>query len=101
MIVLRYSNRKGQLIMSRRTNELVKAISPKKKQVSKKTQVATWFKTQVWDSRPINWLAIGISYVAIAFASYELAKYYIGVPEINGVAAFVSTIAIGSRAFRK
>ena len=45
--------------MSRRTNELVKAISPKKKQVSKKTQVATWFKTQVWDSRPINWLAIG------------------------------------------
>ena len=101
MIVLRYSNRKGQLKMSRRTNELVKAISPKKKQVSKKTQASNWIKTQIWDSRPINWLAIGISYVAIAFASYELAKYYIGVPEINGVAAFVSTIAIGSRAFKK
>lgn len=87
--------------MSKRTNELVKAISPKKKQQPKNQAIKAWINRELWNGRPIHWLAIGISYVAIAFASYELAKYYIGVPEINGVAAFVSTIAIGSRAFKK
>jgi len=87
--------------MSRRTNELVKAISPKKKQVSKKTQVATWFKTQVWDSRPINWLAIGLSYVAIAYTAYALAKFYVRIPEFVGIVAFAVTLVVGSRAFKR
>lgn len=101
MIVLRYSNRKGQLIMSRRTNELVKAISPKKKQQPKNQAIKAWINRELWNGRPIHWLAIGLSYCAIAFASYELAKYYVAIPEFNGIIAFVSTFVIGSRAFKK
>lgn len=87
--------------MSRKTNELVKAISPKKKQVSKKTQVATWLKTQVWDSRPINWLAVLLACVSVSYVAYELAKYYIAIPEFNGIATFIVSIAVISRAFKK
>ena len=82
--------------MSRKTNELVKAISPKKKQVSKKTQVATWLKTQVWDSRPINWLAVLLACVSVSYVAY-----YIAIPEFNGIATFIVSIAVISRAFKK
>lgn len=88
--------------MSKSTDDLVKALD---KKTSKKPRNKTaWYKTAaqtVWESRPINWLAIGMVYVAVAFTAYEVAKYYIGIPEINGVVAFVATLAVGSRAFRK
>ena len=87
--------------MSKRTNELVKAISPKKKQVSKKEVIKAWLLREIWNGRPIHWTAVGLAYVAVAFASYELAKYYVAIPEFNGIIAFVSTFVIGSRAFKK
>lgn len=101
MIVLRYSNRKGQLIMSRRTNELVKAISPKKKQQPKNQAIKQFLIREVWESRPFTWTGILLSYLALAYTSYAIAKYYINVPELNGIVAFVSTLVIGSRAFKK
>lgn len=88
--------------MSKRTDELVKAISSKKTKKQPKNQAIKAFaKRELWEGRPVHWLAIGLAYVAIAFASYELAKYYVAIPEFNGIIAFVSTFVIGSRAFKK
>jgi uncharacterized membrane protein len=87
--------------MSRRTNELVKAISPKKKQQPKNQAVKQFLIREVWESRPFTWTGILLSYLALAFTSYELAKYYVAIPEFNGIIAFVSTFVIGSRAFKK
>lgn len=88
--------------MSKRTDELVKAISSKKTKKQPKNQAIKAFaKRELWEGRPIHWLAIGLSYVAIAYTAYSAAKYYIGIPEFNGIVAFVATLVIGSRAFKK
>ncbi len=83
------------------TDELVKAISSKKKSQPKKEVVKAFFIDEVWNSRPLNWLGVFLSYLALAYAGYEIAKYYIGIPEFNGIIAFVLTLAVGSRAFRR
>lgn len=81
--------------------KLLKKTEGKPEQPTRTELVLSWIKVNVWDSRPIKWLAISLVYVSIAYAAHELAKYYIGIPEFNGIVAFVATFAIGSRAFRK
>lgn len=85
------------------TDELVQlAVSkPKKKVKSNKTEVIKkWLLKEVWNGRPINWLAIGLSYGAIAYTSYMLATYFVRVPEFVGIVAFAGTLIVGSRAFK-
>lgn len=87
------------------TDELVEQLNvtkPKKKAKSNKTEVIKkWLLKEVWNGRPINWLAIGLSYGAIAYTSYMLATYFVRVPEFVGIVAFAVTLAVGSRAFKK
>lgn len=87
---------------SKSTNELAQAISSKKVKKQPKSEIVKAFMLrEVWNGRPIHWLAIVLSYTAIAYASYELAKYFIGIPEFNGICAFVITLVVGSRTFKK
>ena len=87
------------------TDELVKLLDKKPKKKSKNNdtgkRVASWLKVNVWDSRPIHWLGIGLAYTAIAYTSYTISKYYIGIPEFTGIVAFIATLTIGSRTFKK
>lgn len=86
-----------------KTDDLVKALEKPKK--SKKAKNSTpWYKRAalvVWESRPINWLGIGLAYVCVAYTTFRFASYWVNYPELTGIAAFVATLAIGSRAFKK
>jgi len=73
----------------------------KKKKTNKSKAIKTFLINEVWRSRPLNWLGVFLSYVALAYTSYEIAKYYIAIPEFNGIVAFAVTLAVGSRAFKK
>lgn len=86
------------------TDELVELAVSKPKQTKKtnKTEaIKKWLLKEVWNGRPINWLAIGLSYGAIAYTAYVLATYFVRVPEFVGIVAFAGTLAVGSRAFKK
>jgi hypothetical protein len=99
--------------MSKTTDELVakldtkrkeeqesKKLAQKKKEARKKA-VKSFFVEQVWNGRPINWLAIALSYGAIAYTAYVLATCFVRVPEFVGIVAFAGTLIVGSRAFKK
>ena len=88
--------------MAKSTDELVKAISSKKtkKQQPKSKAIKAFLIREVWESRPFTWTGIFLSYVALAYTSYEIAKYFVGIPEFNGILAFVATLVVGSRAFK-
>lgn len=86
------------------TDELVELAVSKPKQTKKinRTEVIKkWFLKEVWNGRPIHWLAIGLSYVAIAYTAYVLSQYYVRIPEFVGIVTFAITLAVGSRAFKK
>lgn len=86
------------------TDELVELAVSKPKQTKKinRTEVIKkWLLKEVWDSRPIHWLAIGLSYGAIAYTAYVLSQYYVRIPEFVGILAFALTLAVGNRAFKK
>lgn len=87
------------------TDELVEQLNvlkPKKKAKSNKTEaIKKWLLKEIWNGRPINWLAISLSYGSIAYTSYMLATYFVRVPELVGITAFILTLVVGSRAFRK
>lgn len=84
------------------TDELVQAISTKKKkQVNKTEAIKKWLIRELWDGRPTQWLAIGITAVCVAYTTYKFATYYIVVPQFTGMATFVVSWVILSRTFRK
>lgn len=76
-------------------------LPTEKKQQPISVKIKNWVIKEVWDGRPINWLAIGLCYASVAYTAYELAKYYVNIPEFNGIIAFVSVFVIGSRVFKK
>lgn len=76
-------------------------IKAKTTKSNKTEAIKKWLLKEVWNGRPVHWLAIGLAYVAVAYTAYSAAKYYIGIPEFNGIVAFVATLVIGSRAFKK
>jgi hypothetical protein len=73
----------------------------KKKKTNKSKAIKTFLINEVWESRPIHWLAVALSYVAIAYTAYALAKFYVRIPEFVGIVAFAVTLVVGSRAFRR
>lgn len=87
------------------TDELVEKLNvakPKKKVKKNRSEsVKKWLLKEVWNGRPIHWLAIILSYGAIAYTSYVLATHYVKIPEFVGIVAFAVTLAVGSRAFKK
>lgn len=86
------------------TDELVELAVSKPKQTKKtnKTEaIKKWLLKEVWNGRPINWLAICICYVCVAYTTYSLSLANVKVRELVGIIAFVSTLAICSRAFKK
>lgn len=99
--------------MSKTTDELVAKLDTKtkdewaakklaqKKREARKKAIKSFFLEQVWNGRPIHWLAVGLSYVAIAYTAYVLATYFVRVPEFVGIVAFAGTLIVGSRAFRR
>lgn len=59
--------------------------------------VKAWIMKEIWNGRPVHWLAIFLAYLAMSYTSYQIAVYYINIPELNGIIAFIATITIGSR----
>lgn len=87
--------------MSKSSDKVLEVLKTKsKKKTNKSETIKKWLNREIWNGRPIKWLAIGLSYCAIAYATYSFSVYYINIPELNGIAAFIATFVIGSRAFR-
>lgn len=76
------------------------ASKTKKKKSNKTGAIKKFLVNEVWESRPINWLGVGLAYGAIAYTSYMLATYFVRVPEFVGIVAFAGTLIVGSRAFK-
>lgn len=82
------------------TDELVKAISTKKKKQTNKTEaIKKWLTRELWDGRPTQWLAVGLTCWTVAYTTWRFTSYYVPASfvQVAGVISFVITLAILSR----
>ncbi len=75
---------------------------PSDKKAKKSTEA--WYKRAsltVWNSRPIKWLAQGITIVCVAYTALNTFTNLTGVEQLQGASALIVVAIVINRAFKK
>ena len=72
-----------------------------KKTKSKNKPLSKWMLDNVWDSRPIRWLAQALVIVCVAYTALDQLTNLTGLQQLQGAVALIGTALVINRAFKK
>jgi hypothetical protein len=81
-------------------NGTASKTTKKKSKNNRLESVTKWLKSEVYDSRPIKWLAIGVTGLCVIYTTYRFTTYWVDLKELFGIVTFAVSYVILTRAFR-